>query len=406
MPAAEQKFLSKLDLIPWIDPTKLGLYIHLPFCQLKCVYCSFVSAPPQSEAEMDRYLEALCKQLRLTAPAASEREVTSIFFGGGTPSLFGAKRLERLLKEIHTSFRIYPQAEITLEANPESASFDLFKRMKAWGVNRVSLGAQSFHDEELRFLGRIHTAAQIPRSLEYARRAGIDNVSLDLIFAFPHQTPRLWEQTLERALACEIDHLSAYSLSIEEGTPLDRMRDKDRIISALDEICETMYTICLAVMADHGLRQYEISNWARPNRRCRHNCLYWDRNEYLAFGVSAHGYYQGFCYGLIRDTSQYAQAMETAPETENPFPPGILEEHTTVSKEEAASDVMIFGLRKTEGIDINVFEKRFGYSPFHRWEQAIRRLIQNGLLEWNGENLRLTQKSLLISNEALMYFLD
>ncbi|MBZ0255656.1 radical SAM family heme chaperone HemW [bacterium] len=386
----------------------MGLYLHLPYCKTKCTYCSFVSGSPRSDAEMDRYLDALIAHLEAGAKLVQDRKIQTVFLGGGTPSLMGLERLQRLFNAIHDSYHVADNAEISLEANPESATQALFEGLRPLGLNRVSLGVQSFHDDELQWLGRVHSVDGVYRAVEAVRAAGIDNLSLDLIFGLPGQSEDRWRQSLERALECGIDHFSSYALSYESGTLLDRLLQQNKVTPADDERYESMYNILRARMARAGLQQYELSNWARPGKRCEHNCVYWRRDEYLAFGVSAHGWFGGFRYGLVRDPKRYVELIEQA-NTEGklaPFSEALLDEGKTLSSEEAASDAMIFGLRLSDGIRMEEYAARYGYSPMQRWGDDIHALKAKGLIDFNDERIWLTPEAYFISNEALMYFVD
>ncbi|MFB3784820.1 MAG: radical SAM family heme chaperone HemW [bacterium] len=389
-----------------------GIYIHFPFCRAKCNYCAFVSGPPASDAEMDRYLDALVIHLRLGAAAAAGRTFSTLFLGGGTPSLLGPARLARLFETVFEHYAFTPDAEITLEANPESATRELFETLRPLGLNRVSLGAQSFNPVELARIGRVHSVDQIHQAVDNARAAGIGNLSLDLIFAWPGQSVESWRSNLRQALACGVDHLSAYALTYEEGTLLDRLRREGKITPVLDETYITMYDETRDILSAAGWIHYEISNWRRPGRECRHNRIYWNRDEYLAFGASAHGMFRGLRYGLIQDTGRYVRtlasgALEASAERENAFlHPDLLAEWVAVTPEEMASDVMIFGLRQTEGISLLQFEERFGYTVLERWGAAVRRLQERDLLEQNGDRIRLTSRAYMLSNEVFVHFLD
>ncbi len=396
-----QKFPDTAFAIP------LGLYLHLPYCQTKCTYCSFVSGAPQSDSEIDRYLDALIVHLRSGARLAEDRELTTVFLGGGTPSLMGAERLVRLFEAVHDAYSVSARAEITIEANPESATQELVEALRPLGLNRVSLGVQSFHEDELAWLGRVHSVAGVYRAIEAARAAGVDNLSLDLIFGLPNQSEGRWRQSVERAIACGIDHFSSYALSYEEGTRLHRLLKQNKIAPADDERYEAMYIGLREMMAEAGFEQYELSNWAKPGRRCEHNSIYWRRDDYLAFGVSAHGWINGLRYGLVRNPNQYVELIENSKpdQTVLPFGEPLLDEHKTLSSDEAASDAMIFGLRMTDGVDLAAFESRYGFTPFERWSAAIQTLQNRGLIGSNGQRVWLTPEAYFISNEALVHFL-
>lgn len=386
----------------------LGLYLHLPYCKTKCTYCSFVSGSPRSEAEIDRYLDALIVHLRSGAYLVEGREITTVFLGGGTPSLMGPERLAKLFQAVHDAYQISSTAEITIEANPESATRELFMRLRPLGLNRVSLGVQSFHDDELQWLGRVHSVDGVYRAVDAVRAADIDNLSLDLIFGLPNQSEERWAQSVERALGCGMDHFSSYALSYEQGTLLDRLLQQNKVTPADDERYESMYIALRERMAQAGFEHYELSNWAKPGKRCEHNCIYWRRDDYLAFGVSAHGWINGLRYGLVRDPNRYVDLIESAKggEINLPFGGGLLDEQQTLSSDEAASDAMIFGLRLSRGVDVARFESRYGYPPERRWGEAMQKLQARGLIDFDSEKIWLTPNAYFISNEALVYFVD
>ncbi len=390
-----------------ISSYKTGVYIHIPFCKTKCSYCAFVSGSPLSEHEMDEYIVSLISHIKMGSEAAGNRTISSIFFGGGTPSYLGASRLSKLLITIFESFSVEPTAEITIEANPESASKELFQQLVRFGVNRVSLGVQSFHDDELIRLGRIHSADEAERAIENIRNAGITNLSIDLIFAVPNQTIPKWKQTIVKAVDLEPDHISAYGLSFDEGTLFHRLNREGKMTPVLERTFVEMYDIIKEYLASKGMHHYEISNWSRFGKECRHNLIYWDREEYLSFGVAAHGMLQGIRFGFTPDRIRYIEIINKLDQNniQEYLHPELIEEMTTLDNEEAASDAMIFGLRKIEGISIERFQKRYGYSPSDRWGKEIERFFEKGWMEQNNGFLRLSSKTLLISNEVLQYFL-
>ncbi len=413
-PSLSVNVLKENPIYPSNSPNRaekkspLGLYVHIPFCRSKCNYCAFISAPPRNEEEIDRYIEAVCTHLIEGKKLAGSRPLRTIYLGGGTPSLVGADRIVRIVTTIQKAFSILPDAEITLEANPESSSLELFQILHAIGINRISLGAQSFQDVELKQLGRVHTARQIVQAIEIARQAGIENVSLDLIFALPgHSLPR-WQDTIHQALALGPDHLSIYGLTYEEGTRLDQWRIQGKVTPVLDETYRTMYDWTRRYLADSGWIQYEISNWSRPGKSSRHNQIYWRRDDYLAAGISAHGMMDYIRYSLIRDLTRYTEILLKKKESGEfgYWHPGLLDDKVQLTMEEMASDVMIFGLREIQGISIPSFTERFGYSPWDRWKNAIERLVDRRLLEQIGERLRLTDEAVPISNEVFIHFLD
>lgn len=383
----------------------LGLYIHLPFCRTKCTYCAFVSGTPRTDEDMDRYLEALLRQWNAAAKHIAGREVSTVFLGGGTPSLMGPDRMETLLQALHARCTISPDAEITIEANPESATTELFARLRPLGLNRVSMGAQTFHEDELAQLGRVHSAGEIGAAVSRAQDAGISNVSIDLIYGLPNQTASRWEENIRRALELPISHLSSYALSFEEGTLLHRLHEKGTVTAAPDETYSSMYDTLCESMHTAGFERYEISNWCREGMASRHNRIYWNRDEYLAMGVSAHGMLNGIRYSWLRNSQTY---MDRLLDEENHafWREDLLDEYVPLTSDVAASDGMIFGLRLREGVCQNAFATRYGYRPDERWPQAIAQCIEQGWLHRDGDRIRIPRNRIMQSNEVLMHFID
>ena len=269
----------------------LGLYIHIPFCKAKCIYCDFYSLP-RAEGQMDAYVSALTAQLAAWRERTADCTVDTVYFGGGTPSYLGPDRLCRLLDAVFQSYRVAPGAEITLEANPDSAQdISALRQLHDAGFDRLSLGMQSADDAELRRIGRVHTHAQTVRAVENARAAGFDNLSLDLIYGLPEQTMTRWQANLDAALALAPEHLSCYGLKVEEGTPLFARRERFTLPD--DDTQADMYLSAVGLLARRGYEQYEISNFCRPGRASRHNSRYWTLAEYLGFGPGAHSDFGG-----------------------------------------------------------------------------------------------------------------
>ena len=292
----------------------LGLYIHIPFCKQKCVYCDFYSLS-RSESRMDDYVDALCAHLTETAPFAAGHLVDTVYFGGGTPSYLGEKRLVKILKTVLKRYQVSRDAEITLEANPDSAGdWKALKALRKAGFNRISLGMQSACDQELQSIGRIHTMAQVRQAVEAARKAQFDNLSLDLIYGLPGQTRQRWMENLAAAVDLAPEHLSCYGLKVEEGTPLYTRRDTADLPD--DEAQADMYLDTVDYLLRHGYRQYEISNFARPGFSSRHNRKYWALEEYLGFGPGAHSDFGGVRYGYALDLESYLRSTGEPPLSE------------------------------------------------------------------------------------------
>ena len=368
----------------------LGLYIHIPFCKSKCVYCDFYSLP-NSEEQMDRYVSALCRQLAETAQRTKAHEVDTVYFGGGTPSWLGEKRLRRIMKVVDKNYRIAKDAEITLEANPDSAGdWKALRALRRAGFNRISLGVQSADDAQLKILGRPHTFAQAEAAVAAARKAKIGNISLDLIYGLPGQTMESWQETVEKAAALEPEHLSCYGLKVEEGTPLwDMQGDMDL---PDDDLQADMYLWTVERLAQLGYEQYEISNFARPGHASRHNLKYWTLEEYAGFGPGAHSDLGGVRYAYVRDLRAYCEGVETEGD--------ILSENDRIPDRDRDIEYLMLGLRLARGISRQEFEYRFRL-PFAPIQEVLERFRDSGHAVLRGGRWRLTPEGFLLSNQII-----
>ena len=377
------------------SPQPLGLYIHIPFCKSKCIYCDFYSLP-RAEAEMDRYVSALRRHLEETAQRCTTHRVDTVYFGGGTPSYLGEKRLRALLKTIRQHYNVAPDAEITMEANPDSlGDWRKIRALRRAGFNRISLGVQSADDEELRTIGRIHTFAQAEQAVAAARRAKIKNLSLDLIYGLPGQTMESWKSTLEGAAALEPEHLSCYGLKVEEGTPLWDMQGTMDLPD--DDMQADMYLWAVERLAQLGYEQYEISNFARPGYASRHNLKYWTLQEYAGFGPGAHSDLGDVRYAYVRDLDRYCRGVEEGED--------FLSESERIPPRERDLEYLMLGLRTAGGIAKREFENRFRL-PFSAIEAVLRRFEGTGHALCRGERWRLTPEGFLLSNQIIGQVLD
>ncbi|MBQ3103948.1 MAG: radical SAM family heme chaperone HemW [Oscillospiraceae bacterium] len=372
-------------------PPSLGLYIHIPFCKSKCAYCDFYSLP-RCESEMDAYCGALAAHLTETAPRCESYAVDTVYFGGGTPSYLGAKRLCRLLKTVKKHYALTRDAEITFEANPDSAKTvkDL-KALRKAGFNRISLGVQSTDDALLHAIGRIHTFADVKEAVSAARKAGFMNISCDLIFGLPNQTMAHWQKTLEDILALEVEHLSCYGLMLEEGTPLYEKRES--LVIPDDDAQADMYLFTVDYLAAHGYAQYEISNFAKAGFPSRHNLRYWQLKEYAGFGPGAHSDLGGVRFAYEKDLASYLRGELKLSESE------------AIAARERDGEYLMLSLRMAEGVSPAEYEKRFR-RPFAPLEKALAPFMKEGLAEKSGENYRLTAKGFLLSNSIIAALLD
>lgn len=368
----------------------LGLYIHIPFCKSKCIYCDFYSLP-RAEDRMDRYVSALCRQLAEIAQRTTAHTVDSVYLGGGTPSYLGEKRLRRILKTVKKHYHLFRDAEITLEANPDSAGdWRALRSLRRAGMNRLSLGVQSADDGLLRTLGRPHTFAQAEEAAAAARRARIRNLSLDLIYGLPGQDLAGWKDTLERAAALEPEHLSCYGLKVEEGTPLWDMQEKMDLPD--DDAQADMYLWTVERLGALGYEQYEISNFARPGRASRHNMKYWTLCEYAGFGPGAHSDLGDVRYAYLRSLDTYCAGVEAGV--------SVLESSEHIPSRERDIEYVMLGLRLTQGISRQEFENRYRL-PFAPIQSVLERFRATGHAALAGERWRLTPEGFLVSNQII-----
>ncbi len=388
----------------------LGLYLHLPFCDHKCAYCDF-----NSYAGLDHlippYTDALVRDIGLWRDAAADYQVVTVFLGGGTPSLTPLSQLARIFATVRESFALAADAEITLEANPGTVSEPYLRGLHELGVNRLSLGVQSFDDAELLRLDRIHDAAQAVAAYRAARAAGFANVNLDLIFGLEGQSLAGWQANLRSAVALAPEHLSLYGLTVEPGTKLAWQVETGAAPAPDPDLQADMYEATTERMAAGGYEQYEISNWSRPGRACRHNLIYWRNQPYLGLGAGAHSCFRGRRFAMIRPPAGYIARLraasggaETAGEALQPAFPQIAEEARLEALTDA-SDTAILGLRLNEGLDLDAFAARHGARLEALAGPALADLEGWGLLEVADERLRLTPRGRLLSNEVFLRLL-
>ena len=361
----------------------LGLYIHIPFCKAKCIYCDFYSLP-RAEGQMDAYVSALTAQLAAWRERTADCTVDTVYFGGGTPSYLGPDRLRRLLDAVFQSYRVAPGAEITLEANPDSAQdISALRQLHDAGFDRLSLGMQSADDAELRRIGRVHTHAQTVRAVENARAAGFDNLSLDLIYGLPEQTMTRWQANLDAALALAPEHLSCYGLKVEEGTPLFARRERFTLPD--DDAQADMYLSAVGLLARQGYEQYEISNFARPGYEGKHNLIYWDCGDYLGIGPAAHSCMGGKRFYYPADTEAFLRD-EAAPVMDGGC---------------GAEDYLILQLRLRKGLSLDEYKKRYGREFSTSQLSFVKNCVKSGYANFDGHTLALTPAGLIVQNSIL-----
>lgn len=344
----------------------LSLYLHIPFCKRKCAYCAFYSGPA-GEQEKERYTEALCQAIR-QAGAAESRPLSTLFLGGGTPALLGEERLRRLMETVATSFQLENGAECTVELNPESTTPALLQTLGKAGINRISMGVQSLSDRELQTLGRLHDRARALQALEEIFQAGFTNVSVDVMFGLPGQTEETFQNTLDTLLGYPITHLSAYSLQLEEGTPLG-----DTAPAMEEEQEERLWLLLCRKAKEAGMEHYEISNFARPGFASRHNSAYWQRTDYIGLGPAAHSFQKGVRYAYPEDREAFCR---------QPWP---LRNPQPISAEEAREEQIMLGLRTNRGIPLSLLPAGFDAGRYREFAA-----IQNERFILNERGFYLT----------------
>lgn len=384
-----------------------GLYIHVPFCAAKCNYCDFCSYADMA-ALIPRYVAALCVEVRLRAPRWRSTPVETIYVGGGTPTLLTADQIGTILSACRESLDLTAVHEATIEANPGTVSLPLLSRLCRLGLNRISLGVQSLRDEELRLLGRIHSADQALDAIRLARAAGFEQVSLDLLFGLPRQTLAEWQASLEAAIAPGPPHLSLYALTLEQGTPLARAVAEGRLPEPDDGLAADMYTWAERRLAEAGYAHYEISSWARrdtlPTGRgsyegnvCRHNLRYWRNGRYLGLGAGAVSYDGRTRLQNVRDVLEYVQRVEQGL--------SAIVERETLDEAGRMGETMMLGLRLTRGVSWRAFARRFGRPMASVYGAAISELCADGLLVADERGIRLTRRGRLLGNRVFAAFL-
>ena len=374
---------------------KLGIYIHIPFCRSKGDDCDFYSLAGR-EKEMDRYQKALLAHMRETAPLAQGIGVDSIYFGGGTPSYYGAKRIKELLAHLSKLFQVEKDAEITVECNPDSVDLKSLRILRKAGVNRLSMGMQSAQEEELRAIHRIHTPQQTNQAVEAARKAKFTNLSLDLIYGLPGQTMESWKATVEHALSLIPQHLSCYGLKVEEGTPLARRVAEGEVLPDDDQQAD-LYLWTVGRLERAGLPQYEISNFAKPGYESRHNLRYWLTRPYIGFGPGAHSDFGGRRYSFVRDLDAYIRGVLEGGD--------IIDSSELIPQRERCGEYLMLRLRTVQGVDGREYRHTY-FMDFAPLEARLREFAAQGWAEEADGRWRLTPKGFLVSNQLIGDLLD
>lgn len=385
-----------------------SLYLHIPFCRHRCAYCDF-NTYTSVGALQDAYVAALAAEIaqvgELAQAAGRQRPLHTLFLGGGTPSLLAPAAVEQLLAAVHAAFGLAPDAEVTLEANPDTVDAAYLRDLRRLGVNRLSLGVQSANPDELALLERTHDFETVVTAVSQARAAGFENLSLDLIYGLPGQTLAAWRRSLAAVLALAPPHLSLYCLTIEPGTPMARWLHNGRIQPPDPDLAAAQYELACEQLAAHGFEHYEISNWTLPGYACRHNLTYWRNQPYLGLGVGAHGYAAGVRYAVVQQPRVFIRRMrESAP---HHFPlSAAVAEHHSVTPEEAMGDTVLTQLRLLhEGLDLDAFAARFGRSLDAAYNGTVTQLMAWDLLHVQNGRLLLTERGRFLSNQVLYRFM-
>ncbi len=404
-----------------------SIYIHIPFCKHRCAYCDFNTYAGQEDS-IPAYVDALIREIEFVGLRAEKMNIHTIFFGGGTPSLLSAPQFDSILRALRAAFTFIADAEISIEANPGTISPEKINAIRKSGVNRISFGVQSANTEELRMLERIHDFFTVIEAVSTARKAGFDNLNLDLIYGLPEQTLSTWQTTLQRIVDLRPEHISAYALTLEHGTPFGRWSSKGLLPLPDPDLAAEMYEYAEEFLADNGYIHYEISNWAKKGnaegRRqkaesnssfvCRHNLQYWRSFPYLAFGAGAHGYANGYRYSNVLRIKTYIERL-SLPSAFSllPFPlsPATVNQHKQSLKDDM-SEYMLNNLRLTNaGVAESDFRLRFGSGLLDVYPNEIEELVKNGLLEIKtsevletSEVYRLTKRGRLLGNQVFMRF--
>lgn len=379
----------------------LELYLHIPFCVRKCNYCDFFSASGTPKEQAD-YVSAMIQEIQSYQELSGEYEVQTIFLGGGTPSLLTPEQIEKIFTTIYHIFSVNENAEITMEMNPGTVDIEKLHAMKAAGVNRLSIGLQSAQNEELKMLGRIHTFEEFLETWRLTEQAGFKNRNIDLMSALPGQTMESYEDTLSKVLALEPEHISAYSLILEEGTVFYDWYEKGKLdrgawkLSSEEEEY-AMGELTIQRLAEAGMHRYEISNYAKSGKECRHNLGYWERTEYLGIGAGSSSLIKGERFDHIRDRKAYIEKIRNGE--------SILIDREILSVESQMEEFMYLGLRKVEGVSRTDFQNYFGKNVDDVYGEILDKLEEEQLLEFSGDRIRLTHRGMDVSNCVLAEFL-
>ena len=364
----------------------LGIYIHIPFCIRKCNYCDFCSFPNSDGGLVSAYVDELIKRIESFSRKYGKRYVNTVYFGGGTPTLMSAEDFERIFCTLRNCFDIADDSEITVECNPASIDERGLRKLRTIGINRLSIGLQSANTRELELLGRVHSFDDFCDTFYEARRAGFDNISIDLMYGIPEQTAQSFEETLKAVVTMAPEHISAYGLKIEEGTEF--YRNRDRIAFPDDDACAELYLLCCEYLAKNGYARYEISNFAKEGRESKHNLKYWQLDDYIGFGIAAHSCFEGERFGNSRDIKAFLRGDD------------IFCEAQRISDNDLISEYVMLGMRLANGIDTKEFYE-LTKKEFKQVYPSVEMYIKNGFMTEHESRVAFTTKGFLVSNTIL-----
>ncbi len=389
----------------------LAVYLHFPFCRKRCNYCDF-NTYAQKDALIEPYITSVCQEIEKYSPLADKYRIVSIYIGGGTPSLLSPEQVSSLMQLLRAKFNVYTDLEVTIEVNPGTIAPSRLAGYRPTGINRLSMGCQSFLESELRILGRIHSVADIHQAFTASRKTGFSNINLDLIFGIPGQTLEDWKISLGAAIELDPEHFSLYALTLEENTPLYELIANKKLPLPDDDQAAEMYEFAEGCLEENGYCHYEISNWAKRSLtsdfRSRHNLQYWLEQPYLGFGAGAHSFFEGYRFANEEQIESYIHLMGRGESTKFPNLAAV-NTATMIGKYEEMQETMMLGLRLTEyGVDAHHFMQKFGTQIGEIFEQEINKLLTDGLLEWvdiNGiAHVRLTRRGRILGNRVFREF--
>ena len=378
----------------------LGLYLHIPFCLSKCRYCDFYSVPGAARPVPDRYVDAIVAHMKEYAPQAKDYAVTTVYFGGGTPSLLTAEQMKLILKKLKTSFHVARKCEISMEINPKTVDTAKLNSFRRAGVNRLSIGVQSFDDADLNICGRAHNSADAYQTFTSAREAKFNNISLDLMYGIPGQTLQTVANNISIASQLEPEHISLYGLKVEEGTPF--WFERGELAFPDEETERSMYFTAVGLLANAGYRQYEISNFARRGYSCRHNLKYWNCDEYLGFGPAAHSYFGGKRFSFKKNLSLYMDSFDTSKQVSEP----LIDEYIDIPYSSRVAEYVMLRFRLTAGINCAIFRKKFGREFDDIYLDRLAPFLKSGHVVKTPKGYAFTPEGMYVSNYILARVVD